>query len=86
LVSSFESEWYELSSAGQMIALYDQQILKTKQAINLLNSAYANSGKEFEEVLRMEQQLLKYKISKATALKDYFISAAKLNYITAKSE
>lgn len=86
LVTSFESEWYELSRAGQMTDLYNQQILKTKQAINLLNSAYANSGKEFEEVLRMEQQLLKYKISKATALKDYFISSAKLNYITAKSE
>jgi cobalt-zinc-cadmium efflux system outer membrane protein len=86
LVSSFESERYGLERGRQLIDLYNQQILKTKQAINLLNSAYANSGKEFEEVLRMEQQLLKYKISKATALKDYFISAAKLNYITAKSE
>lgn len=86
LVSSYESERYELEKAGQLIDLYDQQILKTKQAINLLNSAYANSGKEFAEVLRMEQQLLKYKIAKATALKDYFISAAKLDYITAKSE
>lgn len=86
LVSSFESELYGLEKAAQLIVLYDQQILKTKQAINLLNAAYANSGKEFEEVLRMEQQLLKYKITKASALKDYYISAAKLNYITAKSE
>jgi outer membrane protein TolC len=86
LVSSFESELYGMEKAAQLIALYDQQIVKTKQAINLLNAAYANSGKEFEEVLRMEQQLLKYKIAKATASKDYFISAAKLNYITAKSE
>lgn len=86
LVSSYESEWYELEKGKELMALYDQQILKTKQAINLLNSAYANSGKEFEEVLRMEQQLLKYKITKATALKDYFISAAKLDYITAKSK
>jgi outer membrane protein TolC len=86
LVSSFESERYGMERARQMIDLYDQQILKTKQAINLLYSSYANSGKEFEEVLRMEQQLLKYKIAKASALKDYYISAAKLNYITAKSE
>jgi len=86
LVTSFETEWYGLEKALQLIELYDEQILKTKQAIDLLYSAYANSGKEFEEVLRMEQQLLKFKISKATAIKNYFVSSAKLDYITAKSE
>lgn len=86
LVSTFQNENYELAKSVQLIELYDQQIVKTKQAIDLLYSAYANSGKEFEEVLRMEQQLLKYKTSRASAIKDYHIAEAKLDYITAKNK
>ena len=86
LVSSFEISSYELERTVQLTELYNVQILKTNQAIDLLYSAYANSGKDFEEILRMEQQLLKYKIAKATASKDHYVAAAKLDYITAKSE
>ena len=86
LVSSFEISNYELERTVRLTELYNVQILKTKQAIDLLYSAYANSGKDFEEILRMEQQLLKYKIAKATASKDYYVEAAKLDYIKAKSE
>ena len=84
LVSSYETEMYNMERAMDLLKLYDVQILKTEQAIDLLYSAYSNSGKEFEEVLRMEQQLLKYNISKATAIKDYYVAEAKLDYITAK--
>jgi outer membrane protein TolC len=85
LVSSYETEMYNMERAMYLLKLYDAQILKTEQAIDLLYSAYSNSGREFEEVLRMEQQLLKYKISKATAIKDYCVAEAKLDYITAKN-
>jgi hypothetical protein len=50
-----------------------------------LFSAYGNSGKDFEEVLRMQQQLLKYEKMKATAETQYQTALAKLNYITAKT-
>jgi hypothetical protein len=52
--------------------------------LNLLFTSYGNSGKEFEEVLRMQQQLLKYEKMKATAEVQYQTALAKLNYITAK--
>jgi hypothetical protein len=36
------------------------------------------------EILRMEQQLLKYKIAKARAVRDYYLAEARLDYIKAK--
>ena len=64
--------------------MYEQQTKESNQSLNLLFSAYSNSGKDFEEVLRMQQQLLKYEKMKATAEVEYHIALAKLNYITAK--
>ena len=78
--------WYELDRANQLIDLYHAQITKTEQAITLLLTAYSNSGKDFEEVLRMQQELLKYQMAETIALKEYFTALAKLDYLTAKSE
>jgi outer membrane protein TolC len=85
LISNYETAWFELQSQQQLIELYDRQIQVSEQALNLLFSAYSNSGKEFEEVLRMQQQLLKYDKMMATAEVQYNIAIAKLNYITAKT-
>ena len=86
LVSSYEMTWYELDRANQLIDLYHAQITKTEQAITLLLTAYSNSGKDFEEVLRMQQELLKYQMAETIALKEYYTALAKLDYLTAKSE
>lgn len=86
LVSTYEMTWYELDRANQLIDLYHEQIVKTEQAITLLLTAYSNSGKDFEEVLRMQQELLKYQMAETTALKEYYTALAKLDYITAKYE
>ena len=85
LISDFETTWFELRRQQQLIELYDQQIRVSEQTLNLLFSAYSNSGEEFEEVLRMQQQLLKYEKMKATAEMEYQVALAKLNYITAKT-
>ncbi|MCG8309915.1 MAG: TolC family protein [Cytophagales bacterium] len=85
LVSACENELYKIRKNLKLLELYDVQIQKTKQAIDLLYSAYSNSGNDFEEVLRMEQQLLKYNMSRATAVKDFSIAEARLDYLTAKS-
>lgn len=82
LISSYEMVVFELEQQRKLIGLYDQQIAETQQALNLLYSAYSNSGKEFEEVLRMQQQLLKYEKLKATAITKYHTALAKLGYIT----
>jgi len=86
LTSFYEMTWYELVRANQLIDLYQVQITKTEQAITLLLTAYSNSGKDFEEVLRMQQELLKYQMAETTALKEYYTALAKLDYLTAKSQ
>ncbi len=85
LTSNYEVAWFEIQQQQELINLYDEQIEETNQTLNLLFSAYGNSGKDFEEVLRMQQQLLKYEKMKATAETQYQTALAKLNYITAKT-
>jgi len=85
LTTNYEVVWFQTQQQKELIDLYNEQIQETNQTLNLLFSAYGNSGKDFEEVLRMQQQLLKYEKMKATAEVQYQIALAKLNYITAKT-
>ena len=86
LTSSYDMIWFEIQKQIELIQLYEEQIQESWQSLNLLFSAYSNSGKDFEEVLRMQQQILKYQKMKATALSEYHIALAELDYITAKSK
>lgn len=86
LVSSYDMVWFEIEKQLELIYLYEEQIVESNQSLNLLISAYANSGKDFEEVLRMQQQILQYKKMKTTALSKYYTSIAELDYLTAKSK
>jgi outer membrane protein TolC len=85
LISEYEMVWFQVQQQLQLLALYEQQIQTTQQSLNLLFTSYGNSGKEFEEVLRMQQQLLKYQKVRATALTQYHIAVEKINYLTSKS-
>jgi len=85
LISEYEMVWFQVQQQLQLLSLYEQQIQTTQQSLNLLFTSYGNSGKEFEEVLRMQQQLLKYQKTSATALVQYHIAVEKINYITSKS-
>ncbi len=86
LTSTYEMIWFEIQKQLDQIILYEEQIMTSQQSLNLLFTAYGNSGKNFEEVLRMQQQILKYQKMKATALSDYNIAIAELDYITAKTK
>lgn len=85
LISQYEVAYYEIEKALQLADLYETQLFKTEQVLNLLYTAYGNSGKDFEEVLRMQQQLLKYQMAQATVNIQYYIALAQLEYITAKT-
>lgn len=86
LFAKYEMAWFELEKAHQLIILYNNQMVKTKRVVDLLYVAYGNSGNDFEEVLRMQQQLLKYQIALASSSARFHIALAHLDYITAKSE
>lgn len=86
LISEYEMTWYELERSKEQYSLYQKQIEKSKMVISLLEKEYSNSGENFVEILRMQQELIKYQIAEATAIKDFYIALAKLDYLTAKSE
>ena len=49
--------------------------------MNILETEYENSGKNFEEVLRMERQLLRYKLELEKARADKSAAVAFINYL-----
>lgn len=82
LSSNYAMTNHEASQQEALIKLYDEQIEETKQVLNLLLSGYQNSGDNFEELLKTEQLLIKYKKQKAAALIKNRIAAARLKYLS----
>jgi outer membrane protein TolC len=84
LGSAYERSSFTIEQQKDLIDLYNRQIRESERTLRLLFASYSNGGDSFEEVLRMQQQLLKYQKLKATALVEYQIAVEELNYITAK--
>ena len=85
LSSEYDMAWYDLQQQQKLLELFDRQIKTSEQSLNLLFRSYSNSGNDFEEVLRMQQQLLQYEKEKASAETKRFTALAKMNYLTAKT-
>ena len=75
---------YELEKERDLLALYEGQVATLSKSLNLLFSYYSNSNKDFEEVLRMQQELLKYQKMKLSSTSTFYIKLAELDYLTAK--
>lgn len=84
LASMYEMAWYELEKTVQMAQLLDAQMVKTQQAIELLLAAYRNAGQDFEEILRLQQQLFRYRLEKVSAKTEHQLALARLDYLTGK--
>ncbi len=86
LLSTYEIARYEMEKSIQQIDLNEKQLEKTDQVLTLLYTSFSNSGKDFVEILRIQQQLLKYEMANATAMKNYYVALAQLDYLISKSE
>lgn len=75
----------EMNIQEDLIDLYQNQAKTTKQTLELVYSAYGNSGKDFDEVLRIQQQLLEFERQEVKAKKAYKIARVQLDYLTSKS-
>ncbi len=82
LIAEFEMSNFELERTRQQLALYRKQVAQTNQIISLLLTSYGNDQSDFEEILMMQQQLLKYELMEVAARKEYAIAIAKLEYLT----
>ncbi|HDR89767.1 MAG TPA: TolC family protein [Bacteroidetes bacterium] len=85
LSSEYEQALFDLIQQFRLVQLYEEQIKTTRQSLSLLLAAYRNSGKEFEEVLRMQQKLLQYEKSLISALSAFHIAQAKIDYLTSET-
>lgn len=85
LYGSYHRYSSDMKIQDDLISLYDKQVVTTQQNLDLLYNSYSNSGKDFEEVLSVQQQLLEFKKMKLKALVAYKTSLAQINYITAKT-
>jgi outer membrane protein TolC len=81
LDTEYESTVFEIEEQLELLNLYERQIKKTKSTLEIIWKTYANSGADFEEVLRIQQQFLKYRKLKAMAESEYNIKMGKYNYL-----
>ncbi|MDF1866141.1 MAG: TolC family protein [Saprospiraceae bacterium] len=65
--AAIERAYADYETARLRVELYNQQIDITKAAINILETDYSAKGKNFDELLRLEKELIDYdlKILKA---------------------
>ena len=75
---------FELEKEKDLLHLYSNQVVTLSKSLNLLFSYYSNANKDFEEVLRMQQELLKYKKLKLASTSAFYVKLAELDYLTAK--
>lgn len=73
----------DLDDANRRSKLYEEQSELAKQTLDLLMTAYATSGRDFEEVLRVQQQLLDYQLELINAIVDQHNTIALLENIAA---
>ena len=73
----------ESNDAQRNIKLYTNQIQMASQALDILTVNYSSAGKDFEEILRMQQQILGYRIAFEHARKDQYILKSKIEYLLA---
>jgi outer membrane protein TolC len=75
---------FELEKERDLLKLYEGQVLTLSKSLNLLFAYYSNANKDFEEVLRMQQELLKYQKMQLSSTSTFYIKLAELDYLTAK--
>ncbi|WP_320815063.1 TolC family protein [Flavobacterium sp.] len=75
---------FELEKERDLLKLYEGQVITLSKSLNLLFAYYSNANKDFEEVLRMQQELLKYQKMQLLSISTFYIKLAELDYLTAK--
>ena len=84
LEALFENTYTEYSDADRRIELYANQLLLAQRSLNILETEYASSGRDFEELLRMERKLLKYALELEKAKTDKQAAVSNINYLMGK--
>ncbi len=86
LYSQYSLAGYDYKKAEQLIKLYQKQTESTNQAIKLLLAGLSNDTADFEEILSMNQNLLRYQTETISQTKNEFVAQSKIEYLLSKSD
>lgn len=81
LSSVFERTYKDFNDGQRRIELNKRQSGIAKQVLDVLITSYSTNSKDFEEVLRIERQLLGYRLAYQKALTDKNASVAFMYYL-----
>jgi len=84
LETLLDRTWKDYQDADRRIQLFEKQVKLARQALNLLESEYATENSDFEEILRMERQALKYSLEFEKAKTDKQAAIAFIEYLMGK--
>ncbi len=83
LTTRWSTALRDLDDATRRTKLYREQTDLARQTLNLLMTSYATDGRDFEEVLRVQQQLLDYQLKLITSIVDQHVTIAMLENLAA---
>jgi len=84
LETIFEKANTDYKDSKRRIDLHDQQLKLAGKALNILETEYATDSKNFEEILRMERQVLLHKLELEKSRSDLNASVAFITYLMGK--
>ncbi len=84
LSTVFENTHKDFSDSDRRILLNKKQTEIAKKVLDVLITSYSTDSKDFEEVLRIERQLLKYELEYQKALTDKNAATAFVDYLIGK--
>ncbi len=79
LISSYENIIKDFNDAERRVTLYQKQRDIAQQTLDLLIVQYSTSGTQFEELLRIQQQLIEYQLKSIKAVVDRNLSVAMID-------
>jgi len=81
LTTIYENINTEFRDADRRVALNIKQGGLAKKSLDILMISYSTDAKDFDDVLRMERELLKFKLEKEKAITDKNAAVAFVNYL-----
>jgi len=82
LTTALEKVWRDYADAVRRVGLYQRLYRLASQSQNILVAEYTSDGRDFEEILRMERQILRYALELEKARADQNTFVAYINYLT----
>jgi outer membrane protein TolC len=84
LRAEFQKASENYRKAYRDLSLYNSLLKKARKTLDILETSYANSGKNYDQLLEVQNSLLKYQIKRDKALSDLYSARAYLNYLSAE--